>query len=254
VYIDSHAHYDFEAFDTDREELFTIFPAYGIDAIVNAGESVMSSYRSLKLARQYDYVYASAGVHPHNVDKMTDADLDTIRKLAADERCVAVGEIGFDYHYNHSTPANQRRWFERQLEVAKELDKPVMIHSREAVRDTLEVLRKYGINKGVIHCFTDDQEAAEAYAAMGLYIGIGGVITFPSAGQVVKAVQSVGVSRILLETDCPYLAPVPYRGQRNDSRKIENICAKLAEILRTEHDEVANITNYNTLQLFRISI
>ena len=254
MYIDSHAHYDFDAYDGDRDELLSGLPAAGVDAVINVGASVMSSYRSLKLARQYDYIYASAGVHPHYVDNMTDADLDTLRKLAADERCVAVGEIGFDYHYKRSTPANQRKWFERQLQIARELELPVIIHSREAVRDTLDILREYQVRRGVVHCFTDDEEAAKAYAALGLYIGIGGVITFPNARHLARAVQAVGISRILIETDCPYLAPIPFRGQRNDSLKLEYICAKISDIAGVPAEDVANITSYNSINLFNLYV
>ncbi|MCL2851893.1 MAG: TatD family hydrolase [Defluviitaleaceae bacterium] len=254
MYFDSHAHYDFDAYDADRDELLAGLPAAGVDTVINVGAGVMSSYRSLKLARQYEHVYASAGVHPHYVDSMTDADLDSIRKLAGDERCVAVGEIGFDYHYMRSTRENQRKWFEKQLQVAKELDMPVIIHSREAVRDTLDVLRKYEIKRGVVHCFTDDDEAAIAYEALGLYIGIGGVITFPDAKHVVRAVKAVGASCILIETDCPFLSPVPFRGKRNDSLKLRSICEKIASVLDISLDDVANITNYNASKLFNLSI
>ena len=254
MYVDSHAHYDFDAYDGDRDELLSGLPAAGIDAVINVGAGVMSSYRSLKLARQYGHVYASVGVHPHYVDQMTDADLDTLRKLAADERCVAVGEIGLDYHYKRSTPANQRKWFEMQLQIAKDLDLPVIIHSREAVSDTLEILREHEIRRGVVHCFTDDEKTAEAYASLGLYIGIGGVITFPNAQHVARAVQAVGISRVLIETDCPYLAPIPFRGKRNDSLKLEYICAKISIVVSTSVDDVAKLTSYNSINLFNLSV
>ena len=254
MYFDSHAHYDFDDYDYDRDELLAGLPAARVDTVINVGAGVMSSYRSLKLARQYDHIYASAGVHPHYVDDMTEADLEKIRKLASDERCVAVGEIGFDYHYKHSTPDNQRKWFEMQLQVAKDLDMPVIIHSREAVRDTLEVLRKHEIRRGVVHCFTDDEEAAAAYVALGLYIGIGGVITFPNARHLVKAVQAVGVSRLLIETDCPFLSPTPFRGKRNDSLKLRYICEKIGTTLGMSSDEVANVTSYNASKLFGLVI
>ncbi|MCL2617005.1 MAG: TatD family hydrolase [Defluviitaleaceae bacterium] len=254
VFFDSHAHYDFDSFDSDRDELLSSLPRSGIDAIVNVGAGVMSSYRSVKLARQYEYIYASAGVHPHYVNDMTDSDLEKIRKLATDDRCVAVGEIGFDYHYKRSTLANQRKWFGRQLELAKELDRPVIIHSRDASADTLDMLRSYNITRGVVHCFSDDENAAIAYVSMGLYIGIGGVVTFPNTAHVARAVQAVGVSKILLETDCPYLSPDPLRGRRNDSRNLEHICVKVASLLKTNAEDVANITNYNARMLFGLGI
>ena len=254
MYTDSHAHYDFEAFDADRDELLAGLPAAGVDRVINVGAGVMSTYRSVKLARQYDYVYASAGVHPHYVDDMTDTDLETIRKLAADEKCVAVGEIGFDYYYKHSSPESQRKWFELQLEIAKDLSLPVIIHSRDAWRDTLAVLQKHRISRGVVHCFTDDEEAAEAYAALGLYLGIGGVITFPNAAGVAKAVRAVGISRVLLETDCPYLSPAPNRGKRNDSQNLVHICRKIASLLDISENDVENITTYNASVVFNLDI
>ena len=254
MYIDSHAHYDFDAYDSDRDELLASLPQLGVDAVINVGTGVMSSYRSLKLAKQYDHIFATVGVHPHYVDKMTLTDLETIRKLTADEKCVAVGEIGFDYHYKHSTMDNQRKWFELQLQIAKELDLPVIIHSREAAGDTLEILRKHEIKRGVVHCFTDDEEAAAAYAALGLHIGIGGVITFPGAQHLYEAVREVGISKILIETDSPFLSPTPFRGKRNDSLKLEYICTKLADTFRTSVNEVANVTSYNTSVLFGLSI
>jgi len=254
MYFDTHAHYDFDAFDTDRDELLAALPAAGIDNIINVGSSIISSYRSLKLAREYGYIYASAGVHPHYVNKMTDADLDTIRKLAADERCVAIGEIGYDYHYKFSTLDEQRYWFERQLEIAKELDKPVIIHSRDATKDTLQMLQDHNITRGVVHCFSGDEQAARGYAELGLYIGIGGVITFQKMGKTDKAIRAIGASRILLETDCPYLAPDPFRGKRNDSTNLQYICEKIASILGISPEDTANITTYNARKLFGIAI
>ncbi|MCL2619051.1 MAG: TatD family hydrolase [Defluviitaleaceae bacterium] len=252
MYVDSHAHYDFETFDADRDELLAGLPAAGVSAVVNVGESMLSSRRSLELAGVYVHVVASVGVHPHNVDGMTPEDLNEIGRLAANSRCVAIGEIGLDYHYNYSAPANQILWFERQLDLANRLEMPVIIHSREAARDTLEILRKHGIRKGVVHCFTDDEEAALGYAKLGLYIGIGGVITFPKAEQVAAAVKAVGLARLLIETDSPFMSPIPFRGKRNDSRRIEYICAKISELLDTSNEDVANATSNNASDLFNL--
>ena len=250
MYVESHAHYDFKQFDKDRNELLSGLPAAGVTAVVNVGESIMSSYRSLKLSREYAFVYASVGVHPHNAKDMTSADLDTIRKLVMDPRCVAVGEIGLDYYHMRSSRENQLKWFQLQLEIAIELEVPVILHCRDAVSDMLEILRRYKVSRGVVHCFTEDVEAAIAFEKMGLYLGIGGVLTFPNAGEIIKGVRAVGLSRLLLETDCPYLAPEPHRGKRNDSRLIVHICDKVAQVLDVSHDEVAKVTSNNTRDLF----
>ena len=254
MYFDTHAHYDFDAFDADRDELLAALPANGVDNVINTGASVMSSYRSLKLAHQYDYIYASAGVHPHYVDEMTADDLDTIRKLASDERCVAIGEIGFDYYYKHSSTEKQRKWFELQLEIAKELDKPVIIHSRDATADTLQVLRDHNVTRGIVHCFSGDEQAARAYVELGLHIGIGGVVTFQKTLKTAKAIKAIGSSNIVLETDCPYLAPEPFRGKRNDSTLLKYICEKVSNILEISHEDTANITSYNARKLFGLDI
>ncbi|MCL2674002.1 MAG: TatD family hydrolase [Defluviitaleaceae bacterium] len=254
MYFDTHAHYDFDAYDSDRDEMLAALPAACVDNVINTGSSVMSSYRSLKLAHRYDYIYASAGVHPHYVSKMTDDDLATIRKLATDERCVAIGEIGFDYYYEHSTPEEQRKWFIAQLEIAKELDKPVIIHSRDATADTLQILRDFNITRGIVHCFSGDEQAATAYAKLGLHIGIGGVITFQKTQKTAKAIKAIGSSHIVLETDCPYLAPDPFRGKRNDSTLLKYICEKVSNILEISHEDTANITTYNSRKLFGLDI
>jgi len=254
MYFDTHAHYDFDAYDADRDDVLASLSANGVDNVINTGSSVMSSYRSLKLANQYNYIYASAGVHPHYVANMTDEDLATIRKLATDERCVAIGEIGFDYYYKHSTPAEQLKWFEAQLEIAKEFDKPVIIHSRDATADTLQVLRDHNITRGIVHCFSGDEQAATAYAKLGLLIGIGGVITFQKNQKTARAINTVGSSHIVLETDCPYLAPDPFRGKRNDSTMLKYICEKVAGILEISHEDTANITTYNARKLFGLEV
>lgn len=252
MYFDSHAHYDDERFDEDREQLIAQLQEKGVDYIVNAAADMKSCYTSLALAHRYDFIYSSVGVHPHDVKELTEEDMETMKKLAADPKVVAIGEIGLDYYYDHSPREVQRQWFKRQLQLAKALDLPVIIHSREASEETYEIIMESGIKEGVIHCFSGSLELAEAYVKQGFYIGVGGSLTFKNAKKTVRVVEGIDLSHILIETDCPYLTPVPHRGERNDSSYLKFIVEKIAEIKQITEEEVMKTSSENAKRLFRI--
>ena len=252
MYFDSHAHYDDERFDEDREELIESLKSKGVDYIVNAAADMKSCFTSFELAHQYDFIFSSVGVHPHDVKDLTEKDIETMEKLAEDPKVVAVGEIGLDYYYDNSPRDDQRQWFKRQLEMAKKLDLPVIIHSREASEETYDIIMASGVKEGVIHCFSGSLELAREYVKRGFYIGVGGSLTFKNAKKTVRVVEGTDLNHILIETDCPYLTPVPHRGERNDSSYLQFVTAKIAEIKGVSVEEVARISSENAKRLFRI--
>ncbi|NLL63871.1 MAG: TatD family hydrolase [Ruminococcaceae bacterium] len=250
---DSHAHYDDEAFSLDRDEVLSSLPKKGVTGVISCGINLLSSYKTLKLANEYDFVYAALGIHPEDAREERSDDLDAIvRFLRTEKKAIAVGEIGLDYYYEDAAPREtQIDLFERQLELAKELDLPVIVHNREAHEDTLNILKKYR-PQGVLHCFSGSVEMAREVVKLGMYIGMGGVVTFKNARKAVDVVADIPIEKLLLETDCPYLAPVPYRGKRNDSSLILFIAERIGEIRGIKGQEVADITCQNTKELFRL--
>ena len=220
---ESHAHFDDEAFDEDRDKLLSDIKSHGIETIVNVAASLSSVESTLKLSHLYPHVYAAIGVHPSETLELNDENLDLLRQRMKDEKCVAVGEIGLDYHFLDEYPdpdkKTQKIWFEKQLQLARELDKPVIIHSRDAAADTLEIMKKseYSSLKYDMHCYSYSKEMVKELNKLDCYYGIGGVITFKNAKKLVEALQEMPLNRIMLETDCPYLAPTPHRGERNSS-------------------------------------
>lgn len=250
MYFESHAHYDDERFDRDREALLKALPDYGIDFVINSGADLKSSYAGKELSQKYDYIYFAAGVHPHELYHMTDETLEKIRQLTKHKKCVAIGEIGLDYYYDTFSREEQKFWFKEQLKLAQQVNIPVIIHSREASQDSFDIIRQSDVRKGVIHCYSGSVEMAQEYTKMGFFIGIGGVLTFQNAKKLVEVAKNVPIESILLETDSPYLTPVPNRGKRNDSRNLEYIVKKLAEIKAMTPFEVANITLKNGKKLF----
>ena len=252
MYFDSHAHYDDERFEEDRESLLEGMKEKGVDFIVNAAADLKSCKTSLALAEKYPFIYSSIGVHPHDVKDLTEADLGYMKQLAAHEKVVAIGEIGLDYYYDHSPRELQREWFMKQLLLAKELDLPVIIHSREASQETFDLIVESGVKEGVIHCFSGSYELAKEYVKRGFYIGVGGSLTFKNARKTVEVVEGIGMEHILIETDCPYLTPVPHRGERNDSSYLKYIVEKISEIKHLSAEEVATISCQNAKSLFRI--
>ena len=250
MYFESHAHYDDERFDDDRDELLASFPAEGIETVVNSSSDIASSRASIALAEKYPFFYASVGVHPHEVSKMREADIDTLRELSKHPKVVAIGEIGLDFYYDLSPRDDQRYWFKRQLALAEELDMPVIIHSRDASQECFDIISASNVRKGVIHCYSGSAPMAQDYADMGFYIGIGGSLTFKNDKKTVEVVEKLPLEKILIETDSPYLAPVPYRGRRNDSRLLKYVVEKISEIKNVPEIDICNITKNNAIELF----
>ena len=251
---DTHAHYDDDAFDKDRDELLSGMREQNVEYIVNVGASMASSERSLKLAEKYPFVYAAVGVHPDEVGELDDEKLEKLREWTAYEKVKAVGEIGLDYYWDKEKHELQKHWFMRQMELASECNLPMIVHSREAAKDTLDmVIAAKSLNlSGIIHCYSYSVEQAREYLDMGYYIGIGGVLTFKNAKKLKEVAEYAPLSQIVLETDCPYLAPVPFRGKRNDSSKISYVAEELAAIKQIPAEEVLRITNENGRKLYHI--
>lgn len=251
---ESHAHYDDKKFDRDREELLATLSGKGIGKVINVGASIESTKTTLALARKYDFIYAAVGVHPSNVGGLNEQTFAWLKEQTAWEKTVAVGEIGLDYYWEKEAQAQekQRYWFRRQLQLAKETELPVIIHSRDAAADTVQVMRDAGAKTipGVIHCYAYSPELAQEFIGMGYYIGVGGVITFKNARKLIETVKVVPLERILLETDCPYMAPEPHRGTRNDSTNIPYIIEKIAEIKQVSAEQVETVTWENACSLF----
>ena len=202
------------------------------------------------MADKYDYVYAAVGVHPHELYDMSSQTIDKLRKLSEHKKVVAIGEIGLDYHYDTHPREFQRFWFIQQLRLAEETGLPVVIHSREASQDTFDIIERSKVRRGSIHCYSGSPEMAKEYVKMGFHIGVGGVVTFPNAKKLVETVEAIPLESILIETDCPYLAPAPNRGKRNDSRNLKYIVEKIAEIKKLSPEEVAEVTENNAKSLF----
>lgn len=247
---DTHAHYDDAAFDADRDELIAHILGSGVCTIVNQGTDVRTSRLGLQLAEQYDGVFAAVGLHPECLDENSLNDIEEIRRFAKNPKAVAIGEIGLDYHYDIPREL-QKEVFVRLLALAEELDMPVNIHDREAHGDTLNILRKYR-PKGILHCFSGSVEMARQIVGLGMYIGIGGVVTFKNARKTVEVVREIPLERIVLETDCPYLAPVPFRGKRNDSSMISYTAQRIAEIKGITTEEVLNTTKTNAERVYNL--
>ena len=255
---DSHAHYDDSAFDEDREEVINELRTEGYSGIVNIGASYNSSIKSLDIANSHDIFYAALGVHPDCICDETlslDEIINEFRLMAKNnDKVVAVGEIGFDYCHMNSTKEVQKEWFERQLELSIELNMPYVIHSREAEADTEKVLKSYKgkLRPGIMHCYSYSKESAKVYLDMDLYLGIGGVVTFKNARKLVETVEYTPIEKIVLETDCPYLTPVPNRGKRNCSLYIPYIADKIAEIKGMDVEKVIEQTTRNAKEVYGI--
>lgn len=249
---DSHAHYDDSAFEADRNELLTRLPTQGVSHVINAGCDLASSQRSIALAEAYPFVYAAVGWHPEAAASFTEAAWQTMLPLFSHQKVVAVGEIGLDYHYEDACPrAKQQVCFEKQLQYACEHRLPVIVHDREAHEDTMRLLRHYRPT-GVLHCFSGSVEMMKKAVALGLYIGLGGAVTFKNARKPVEVAAAVPADRLLLETDCPYMAPVPFRGHRCDSTMIAETARCIARIRGVDADSLLEQTEKNARTLFGI--
>lgn len=250
MFFESHAHYDDKAFDEDREIILDLLPQNNIKYVVNAGSDINSSIASVELANKYPYMYAAVGIHPNEVQNIS--NLDIIRDLCNNPKVVAIGEIGLDYHYTREYIDLQKYWFNEQLKLAKELNLPVIIHSREASQDCFNIIKDSKIDKGDIHCYSGSVEMALEYIKMGFYIGVGGVITFSNSKKLVEVVNSIPLNKILIETDSPYLSPVPNRGKRNNSQNLIYICEKIAQIKQVTVNKVEKTTCDNARLLFNV--
>ena len=251
---DSHAHYDDHAFDKDREELLAGLSSNGVGYVMNVSARLDEMKASADLAEKYDFIYASAGVHPTEVYELADGDISEIEKALSHPKVKAVGEIGLDYHFNDTDKAKQKKWFEMQADLALKHKMPVIIHSRDAASDTLEMVKAMGLRDagGVMHCFSYEPEMAKIYLDMGFYIGVGGVVTFKNARKLKETVAYMPMDRMLLETDCPYMAPTPHRGERNDSTLIKYVADEIAGIKNMKAEAVIAITTENAMRMYGI--
>lgn len=248
---DTHSHYDDEKFNPDREDLLKSFQSQGISHIVSCGCDIDTSEFNLDLSQKYDYFYFAAGFHPECLEGASLEDLVKIEELARNKKCVAIGEIGLDYHWMSSSKEVQKQFFTSQIELARQMGLPVIVHDREAHGDTLDIL-KATKPKGVLHCFSGSKEMAKEIIKLGMYIGLNGVVTFNNARKSLEVVREIPLDRLVLETDCPYLAPVPCRGKRNDSSLIPHIAEKIGEVLGIEVQRLLDITNENAKRLYNL--
>lgn len=250
MYFDTHAHFDDEKFDENRDILIEEMHSNGVDYIINIGADMESSVKSIDLAKKYDFIYAAVGVHPHEVENMTEEDINTLRRYTEYKKVVAIGEIGLDYYYDFSPRDKQRYWFAKQLDLAAELNMPVSIHSRDAAQETFDIIKNSAVRKGVIHAYSGSVDMAKDYIDMGFYIGVGGVITFKNAKKLIDVVSFAPMERILLETDSPYLSPVPVRGTVNNSQNLKYVVDKISEIKQISAEKVCEITSQNAKGIF----
>ena len=249
--IDTHAHYDDEQFDADRESLLAQMQDAGIGLIVNAGSTVPSWDKIIKLTEEYPFLYGAIGVHPDEVGALDEEQFARMSALLDQEKIIALGEIGLDYYWDNESHDLQKKWFIRQLELAREKNMPVIIHSREAAADTMEIMKQYAAGmRAVIHCYSYSAEMAKEYVKMGYSIGVGGVVTFKNAKKLKQVVQEIPLSSIVLETDCPYLAPVPDRGKRNCSLYLPYVAEQIAELKGVTVEEVKRQTEINSRELY----
>ena len=249
---DTHAHMDDASFAEDRHELLAALPEQGISLLMNPGCSYESSLNAIRLSQQYDYIYAAVGSHPDVADEVNDDLIEKYRELCQNPRVRAIGEIGLDYHYEDIPRAIQKKAFRMQMALAAELDLPVIVHEREAHEDGMRIVDEFPTVKGVFHCYSGSAEMAKELVKRGWYIGFTGVLTFKNARKSIEVASSIPRDRIVIETDCPYMAPVPFRGKRNDPGKVVHMAAKLGEIWGVSTEEAAEVTLENGKRLYRM--
>ncbi|MFI3313775.1 MAG: TatD family hydrolase [Eubacteriales bacterium] len=252
MFFDSHAHMCDRRFDGDRDKVMSTMQGAEISLIMEIGCDLQSSKNAIALAEQYPFVYAAVGSHPDDADHLTDETLDAYRVMSTHPKVKALGEFGLDYHYEDVPRALQQETFRRQMALAAELDMPVIIHSREAAQDSMDILAEFPTVKGVFHCYGGSLEMAKELVKQGWYVGFTGVLTFSNAKKALEVAKNLPHDRVLIETDCPYMAPVPHRGKRNDSRLVRHVCEKLAELWGLSVEETAKITMDNAKRLYRI--
>ena len=255
---ETHAHYDDEAFEQDRAALLSVMKEHGIGTIVNIAADLESCQTTLALSEEYSFVYAALGVHPSGTGELTEASLKWIADLCRERsvkkggKVVAVGEIGLDYHWEEPDRDIQRKWFERQMEMAREVSLPLVIHSRDAAKDTCEIMKAHRAAEigGIVHCYSYSRELAREFLDMGFSFGIGGVVTFNNAKKLKETVEYLPMENIVLETDSPYLAPVPFRGKRNSSLNLRYVAEEIGRIKQIETEKVIEMTERNAIRLF----
>lgn len=250
---DTHAHFDDPQFDSDRDEVIKSLADDGVTRVMNIGANMETSKKAIEIANKYDFIYATVGVHPCDTYDMTDEDIERLRIMAKNNPKVrAIGEIGLDYHFDDTKPDIQKEWFIKQLHLAKELNMPVVIHDRDSKGDAIEILKREGISNGVMHCFSGSAETARELVKMGFMISFTGVLTFKNARRAVEVCRSIPIERLMIETDCPYMAPEPHRGERNYSGYVKYVARKMAEIKGLSYEETARITMENGLRFYGI--
>lgn len=251
--IDSHAHLDEERFDEDRDELIKSLKENAISYVINPSSDMETSRRVVELSNKYDNIFAAVGIHPHDAEGFKDEDLDELRELSKNEKVVAIGEIGLDYYYDNSPREIQKEVFIKQLELSHELNLPVIIHTRDAMGDTYDILKEFeGRVRGVMHCYTGSIEMAEKFMKLGFYISIAGPVTFKNAVNVREMAKQIPLERLLIETDSPYLAPVPNRGKRNDPTNVRYVADMLANLKEIQIDKIIEHSRENTVKLFSL--
>ena len=253
---DTHVHYDDPAFDEDRDSLIASLEKSGIGNVVDIGASIDTTRKALELAHKYDFIYAAVGVHPSEVEELTEDSFELLSEWSEDGRCVAIGEIGLDYHWPEPGRELQKKWFRRQLDLARQKQLPVVIHSRDAAKDTVDIMKEEHAEEigGVVHCFSYTKEIAKECLDMGFYIGVGGVVTFKNGKKLREVVEITPIEKILLETDCPYLAPEPYRGKRNSSLYLPYVVEEIAKIKDISAEEVIRITENNAKTMYNLHL
>jgi len=254
MFIDSHAHLDMEEFDSDRDEVIQRALSANVRQLITVGIDVNSSLKAISLAEKYPSAFAAVGIHPHNADVVDKKDLKRIESISTEKKVVAIGEIGLDFYRKLSSRHNQRKRFKQQLDIAMQCNLPVVVHSREAHEDVLEILSCFegSGSRGVIHCFSGGIDLAGAFIEMGYFISIAGTITFANASPVHEVVTGISLDRMLIETDSPFLSPIPYRGRRNEPSRVIHTAQKVADIRGISLEEVAARTTKNARQLFRL--
>lgn len=251
---ETHAHYDDDAFDRDRVSLLKLLKEEGINPIINVSSSLESTRKALEMTHKYEHIYAAIGVHPSECEQLTEKDMEWLNSLCSDDKVVAIGEIGLDYHYDEPDKNIQEKWFVRQIELARGNDLPIVVHSRDAAADTFDILsrKEFCGQRGVIHCFSYSAQMAAEYVKMGYYIGVGGVVTFKNGHKLHEVVRTIPLENIVVETDAPYLSPEPYRGRRNSSAYIPYIIERIAALKELSYKDVERAVYDNAAALYGV--
>jgi TatD DNase family protein len=251
-FIDSHAHLDDERFDEDREELINSLYENGIETVLNPGADLNTSKAAVELANKYSFIYAAVGCHPHDSKFMNDDTMNIFRELAKNKKVIGIGEIGLDYYYDNSDRDTQRTWFREQIRLAKELDLPYIVHDRDAHEDVFKIMKEehYSGTRGILHCYSSSVEMAREFVKLGFYISLGGPVTFKKAKTPKLVAKEIPLDRLLIETDCPYLTPEPFRGKRNEPKYVKYVAEEIAAIKEVSIDIIAEKTSENFRKLF----